>query len=119
PGRPSSPPPLPRPLVQEVGADPGRLRIGFLDRTGVQGYLDDTQCRAVVAGAASLLESLGHHVVQSAPAAMLEPEIARHFNDIIAADTEATMQAFEMLLGRPIGDDGIEARNATSRGGCP
>jgi amidase len=68
-----------------------------------------------VAGAASLLESLGHHVEQSAPAAMLEPEIAQHFNTIIAADTEATMQAFEMLLGRPIGDDEIEQRNAAYR----
>jgi amidase len=115
PGDPYYAPPLPRPLVQEVGADPGRLRIGFLDRTGVQGYLDDPQCRAAVAGAASLLESLGHHVEQSAPAAMFEPEIARHFNTIIAADTEATMQAFEMLLGRPIGEDEIEPRNAAYR----
>ena len=46
---------------------------------------------------------------------MLEPEIAQHFNTIIAADTEATMQAFEMLLGRPIGDDEIEQRNAAYR----
>jgi amidase len=115
PGDPYYAPPLPRPLVQEVGADPGRLRIGFLDHTGVQGYLDDPQCRAAVAGAASLLESLGHHVEQSAPAAMFEPEIARHFNTIIAADTEATMQAFEMLLGRPIGEDEIEPRNAAYR----
>jgi amidase len=115
PGDPYWAPPLPRPLVQEVGADPGRLRIGFLDHTGLPGYRDDPQCRAAVAGAASLLESLGHHVEQSAPAAMLEPEIARHFNTIIAADTEATMQAFEMLLGRPIGDDEIEPRNAAYR----
>ena len=115
PGDPYWAPPLPRPLAQEVGADPGRLRIGFLDHTGLPGYLDDPQCRAAVAGAASLLESLGHHVEQSAPAAMLEPEIAEHFNTIIAADTEATMQAFEMLLGRPIGEDEIEPRNAAYR----
>ena len=115
PGDPYWAPPLPRPLAQEVGADPGRLRIGFLDHTGLPGYLDDPECRAAVAGAASLLESLGHHVEQSAPAAMLEPEIAEHFNTIIAADTEATMQAFEMLLGRPIGEDEIEPRNAAYR----
>jgi amidase len=115
PGDPYYAPPLPRPLVQEVGADPGRLRIGFLDRTGVPGYLDDPECRAAVASAASLLESLGHHVEQSAPAAMFEPEIARHFNIIIAADTEATMQAFEMLLGRRIGEDEIESRNVAYR----
>jgi amidase len=115
PGDPYYAPALPRPLVQEVGADPGRLRIGFLERTGLEGYLDDPQCRAAVASAASLLESLGHHVEQSVPAAMFDPEILRHFNAIIAADTEATMQAFEMLLGRPIGEDEIEPRNVAYR----
>jgi amidase len=68
-----------------------------------------------VAGAARLLESLGHHVEESAPAAMYEQEIIGHFNMIIAADTEATMRAFEMLLGRPIGEDEIEPRNVAYR----
>jgi amidase len=115
PGDPYYAPPLPRPLVQEVGADPGRLRIGVLDRPGAEGYLDDPQCRAAVASAAQLLESLGHHIGQSAPAAMFEQEIVDHFNVIIAADSEATFQAFEMLLGRPIGMDEIEPRNAAYR----
>jgi amidase len=115
PGEPYYAPPLPRPLVREVGADPGRLRIGVLDRPGMEGYLDDPECRAAVAGAARLLESLGHHVDESAPAAMSEQEFARHFNTIIAADAEATFRAFEMLLGRPIGEDEIEPRNAAYR----
>jgi amidase len=115
PGDPYHAPALPRPLAQEVGADPGRLRIGVLDRPGVEGYLDDPQCRAAVAGAARLLESLGHHTEESAPAAMFETDIATQFNTIIAADTEATMQTFEMLLGRPIGEDEIEPRNAAYR----
>jgi amidase len=117
PGDPYYAPPLPRPLAQEVGADPGRLRIGVLDRPGADGYLDDPECRAAVARAASLLESLGHRLDQSAPAAMFEQEFLRHFVTIIAADTEATFQAFEMLLGRPIGDDEIEPRNAAYRRG--
>jgi amidase len=59
--------------VQEVGADPGRLRIGTIDHPGAEGFLDDPQCRAAVAAAARLLESLGHQVEESAPAAMFEP----------------------------------------------
>jgi amidase len=43
PGEPYYAPPLPRPLVQEVGADPGRLRVGVLDRPAAEGYLDDPQ----------------------------------------------------------------------------
>jgi amidase len=115
PGDPYYAPALPRPLGLEVGTDPGRLRIGMVDRPGAEGYLDDPQCRAAVAGAASLLESLGHHVEPSAPAAMFDPAILEHFSVIIAADTEATMQAFEMLLGRPIGEDEIEPRNVVYR----
>jgi amidase len=115
PGDPYYAPPLPRPLAREVGADPGRLRIGMLDRPGAEGFLDDPECRAAVAGTARLLEALGHDVEESAPEAMLEQEFIGHFNTIIAADGEATFQAFEMLLGRPIGEDEIEPRNAAYR----
>jgi len=117
PGDPYWAPPLLRPLAQEVGADPGRLRIGVLDHAAGEGYLDDPECRAAVAKTAVLLESLGHHLDQSAPAAMFESEFLRYFIAIIAADTEATFQAFEMLLGRRIGDDEIEPRNAAHRHG--
>ena len=115
PGEPYYAPPLPRPLVHEVGADPGRLRVGVLDRPAAEGYLDDPQCRAAAASAARLLEALGHHVDESAPAAMFEREFGRHFNTIIAADAEATFQAFERALGRPISEDEIEPRNARYR----
>src|SRR5215472_16811907 len=115
PGDPYYAPPPRRPLAEEVGADPGRLRIGVLDHPGAEGYLDDPQCRAAVAGAARLLETLGHHVDQDAPEAMFEQELPGHSNAIIAADAEATFGAFEMLLGRPIRDDEIEPRNAAYR----
>jgi amidase len=114
-GEPYYPPPLPGPLSAEVGADPGRLRIGMLDRPPGDGYLDDPQCRAAVAGAARLLESLGHDVTESSPAAMFEEAFGHHFGVIIAADTQALFRAFEMLLGHPIGDDEIEPRNAFYR----
>ncbi len=115
PGEPYYAPPLRRPLRQEVGADPGRLRIGVLDRPGAEVYLDDPQCREAVAKAGRLLESLGHHVEESPPASMFEQEFAGHFNTIIAADTETTFQAFEKMLGRPISDGEIEPRNVAYR----
>jgi amidase len=115
PGDPYHAPRLARPLAQECGADPGRLRIGVLDRPPTEGYLDDPECRAAVAAAARQLESLGHHLDQSGPAAMFEPEFVGHFTTIIGADTEATFRAFELALGRPIGDEEIEPRNAGYR----
>jgi len=115
PGEPYYAPPLPRPLREEVGREPGRLRIGFVDRPGAEGYLDDPACREAVAGAVRLLESLGHDVDPGGPSAMFDQEFARVFNAIIAADTEATFRAFELLLGRPIADEEIEPRNAAYR----
>jgi amidase len=115
PGEPYYPPPLPGPLAAEVGADPGRLRIGVLDHPGADVYLDHPECRAAVAGAARLLESLGHHVEESSPAVLFEPQFAIDFVALISADTEATFQALELLLGRPIADDEIEPRNAAHR----
>jgi amidase len=115
PGEPYYAPPWPRPLLAEVGTDPGRLRIGVLDRPGGEGYLDDPECRAAVADAARLLESLGHHVVESAPGAMFDEELVQHFTNIIAADTESTFRYFESLLDRPIGAEEIEPRNAFYR----
>jgi amidase len=115
PGEPYYAPPLPGPLAQEVGADPGRLRIGVVDHVGDERFLDDPQCRAAVAAVARLLESLRHHVAESWPAAMFEHEFTRQFTAIIAADTEATFRQFEAALGRPIGDAEIEPRNAAYR----
>src|SRR5215470_4738832 len=115
PGEPYYPPPLLRPLREEVGAGPGQLRIGLLDRPSGELYSADPDCREAVGAAARLLESLGHHVEESAPAAMFDPAFARYFNKIIAADTETLFQAFEGVLGRPIADTEIEPRNAHYR----
>lgn len=115
PGEPYYAPPLPRPLREEVGADPGRLRIGALDRPGAEWYLDDPECRAAVAGAARVLESLGHHVAESAPEAMFEPDVVRHLGTFIAAEVAVTLRSFERMLGRPLADDELEPRNARHR----
>jgi amidase len=55
-----------RPFADEVGADPGALRIAFMAEapTGVPLHPD---CVAAVRDAASLCEELGHHVEEAAP----------------------------------------------------
>jgi amidase len=115
PGEPYYAPPLPRPLAQEVGVDPGQLRIGMLDHPAAEGYQDDPQCRAAVASAVRLLDSLGHHIEESAPAAMFDAAFGKQFGTLIAADTESLLQSFGQVIGRPLGEDDIEPRNAGYR----
>ena len=52
-----------RPFLQEVGADPGRLRIGLLDHPPLGLTLDD-ECAAAAREAARALEKFGHNVEQ-------------------------------------------------------
>ena len=117
PGDPYVAPSLPGPLSAEVGAQPGRLRIGLLDRPAGELYLDHPECRAAVAGAGRLLADLGHQVSESSPAAMFEPEFVRHFTTVIAADVALSLQAIEAAIGRPVKDDELEPRNAAYRAG--
>ena len=56
-----------RPFIDEVGAAPGRLRIGFSDRTPLGTELHP-DCIAAVRDAAALCEDLGHEVVEASPA---------------------------------------------------
>lgn len=56
-----------RPFAQEVGADPGRLRIGFSTASPIGGRVAPEMISAV-REAALLLESLGHVVEEAAPA---------------------------------------------------
>ena len=60
-----------RPYRDEVGADPGRLRVGLLAHD--PGGTLHPDCVAAVRAAAALLESLGHHVEESHPAVLDRP----------------------------------------------
>lgn len=66
PGDPYAAPPFERPLLDEVGAPPGRLRIA-LCATDFFGNDIDPECAAAANAAAKLCESLGHHVEEARP----------------------------------------------------
>jgi amidase len=60
-GDPYAAPALPGPLADQVGVDPGSLRIGLVEG-GVFHDEIHPECRAAVEDAAALAESLGHRV---------------------------------------------------------
>ena len=66
PGDPYAAPPFKRPLLEEVGSPPGRLRIA-LCTTDFLGNKVDPECEAAARAAAALCESLGHHVEEARP----------------------------------------------------
>jgi amidase len=67
PGDPYFPPSPERPYREEVGADPGKLRIGFSRTVAGEDALHG-DCIAAVEDAASLCADLGHEVEEAEPA---------------------------------------------------
>ena len=117
PGDPYTAPPPSRPYADEVGRDPGRLRIGLLARSPRPDLLDfDADCTEAVTETGRLLTELGHDVDETHPAALVDPELGAHFVNTIAADMAwALDREWPDRLGRHIRDDELEPRNAVYR----
>jgi amidase len=98
PGDPYSAPPPVRPFVQEVGADPGRLRVMRLERPPFPGQ-PDPRVQAIAEVAARTLEGLGHHVESGVLS--FDPEVVRRSIAVIhAVDNAATFKWLLEELGR-------------------
>jgi amidase len=120
---PSSPyvaPPPERPFIEEVGRDPGRLRIAFTDRSPY-GDAIDPEIAAAVRGVASLLAGLGHHVEERAPMLAADPAVV--MSTIVAANTALSVRQAEARFGRTMTESDFEiltlasadnAQNATA-----
>jgi amidase len=99
-------PPPTRPFLQEVGADPGKLRIAlsFEPPAGTPVHPD---CIAAVRDAAKLCADLGHHVEEAAPAINAEL-LTQAFVTVFAAGVAMTVDAMALLSGRTPTQDQVE-----------
>jgi amidase len=72
-------PPPARPFLEEVGADPGSLRVGVLE--AAPGGTADVHpdCLRAVAEARAALEALGHRVEDEAPPGLDDTELVAQF----------------------------------------
>lgn len=98
PGDPYWAPPPARPFREEVGADPGRLRIAFTTAAPT-GVPVDPDCVAAVEAAAALCAGLGHEVTEGAPA-FDGPALARAFTLLWTALAASSMDLLAELTGR-------------------
>jgi amidase len=105
-GDPYSVPPPERPFALEVGADPGRLRIGYTART-VDGDLGHADCVAAVERAAKLCEALGHEVVD-AELPGLTAEVGSAIGTLVNSVVAWVVRYWIRRLGREPGPDELE-----------
>ena len=103
-------PPPARPYVEELGADPGRLRIGILDHHPQGGPVDAEVTHAAQA-VGKLLESLGHHVEAAWPKALEDTTFGSKFGALWSANMGLSQRRLRGQLGRPLEDREFEPMN--------
>ena len=99
-GAPYAAPPPERPFLEEVGRDPGKLRIAFTVQS-LLGHQVHPSCAEAVRRAARLCESLGHHVEESVLA--FDRAAAIHaYLVLCSAETAAAIDAGAQVIGRKL-----------------
>jgi amidase len=101
-------PPPARPYAEEVGADPGGLRVGSLVHDPAGGVPVDPECVAAVEQAAAMLEGLGHHVEASHPDGLDDHELGLWFGTAFGPWTARDLDQLEAMVGAPIEEEDIE-----------
>jgi amidase len=92
-GDPYYAPPQLRPFREEVGADPGRLRIAFSARAATGAAVHE-ECVRAVSDAAALCAELGHSVEEAAPV-FDQVVLTRAFITVYAASAAMNVAAIE------------------------
>jgi amidase len=87
-----------RPFLEEVRTSPGQLRIAFTSKP-LLGHTVHEDCNAALADAVTLLESLGHHLIEAAPPADRD-QFNRAFLTMVCGEVRADLIDASTLLGR-------------------
>jgi len=107
PGDPYAAPTPTRPFLDEVGVDPGRLRVGLLTSSATSAVHAD--CVGAAESAGRLLESLGHTVESDYPKAMADAEFTTHFITLWSAGTAWELDYWSRKTGKDVGPDDVES----------
>lgn len=99
-----------RPYTAEVGADPGRLRIGLLD-VHPRGEFLHADCVAAARAAAAMLEGLGHRVERAWPQCLADTTLVEKFMALWATQMAMAARGFGETLGREMTAADIEPVN--------
>lgn len=97
-----------RPWLQEVGADPGKLRIAFYTKNPLDTGEIHPDCVQATRDTAALLESLGHTVEEAFPMNLVNPELVNQFTVLWASNLVYTIRYWERKIGREATPDDVE-----------
>jgi amidase len=93
---------------EELGADPGRLRVALLTHNPLGTGVIHPDCVAAARDTARLLESLGHSVEETYPESA-RPELVGHFTTLWVSTLLYNVHYWQRKVGRTAGRDEMEA----------
>jgi len=99
-------PPPARPFLDEVGRDPGRLRIAITTKPW-NGQPVDPECAEAAVATGRLCEKLGHHVEEASPT-VDAGVLGAATLVIIGANLRAAIEARAAALGRELSEADVE-----------
>jgi amidase len=109
-------PPPKRPFLEEVGLDPGRLRIA-LCTASFNGSSVDRLCIDAAHDAVRLCQSLGHSVEEAQPQ-INSPELREAQRVIVISNVRATLDARAQATGKSWNEDNVEKMTYLSAKGA-
>ena len=95
------------PFLQDVGRDPGKLRVGYIPGMLMSALPIDPEIAAAVADAARLCTSLGHDVEETKIEAGFLGVRAKA-NAILSANMAQMLKTVGAARGRPVTEDEVE-----------
>ena len=106
-GAPYAAPPQARPFREEVGASPGKLKIGFRTRA-LSPMKIHADCVDAVLDAARLCQSLGHEVEEAGIEVEGREAITQAFIAVWAGGAVATVEGLAHTAGKPVKQEDFE-----------
>jgi amidase len=105
-GDPYYAPPPERPFLEEVGRDPGNLRIGlFSSNANTPAH---PEAGAAVTAAAKLLAALQHQVEDEYPAALDETNLGELVGTSVSSSVARELDAYAEMTGDVVGEADVE-----------
>ncbi len=97
-----------QPYINQVGAAPGKLRIGLWNESPREDLEIHPDCQRLTRDTAELLEKLGHIVEEAHPAVLDDPAIGGRFSAIWMAGANLTLKNLSKILQREVTVDDVE-----------
>jgi len=97
-----------RPYADEIGVDPGSLRIALLDRAVRPDVDTDPACSAAARSVADTLATLGHQITEHHPPTLGDVAQTKSFLASWSVNAAASLDRVGAMIGRELTADDVE-----------